>query len=113
MKQSKLALMTWLLGALTLPSPQPSRAGGGPSGFFDPPFGKLTLNIHVFEQNFSTPIHDTWIDTRGVMLMVLDAINNNEKASYALPPGAYLWFDGSDVLLRRGDGTTFLDLSDS
>src|SRR6185295_2906190 len=112
MKLSKIASVVSLLGLLVFSSPN-SNAGGGPSGFFTTPFGKLQIKIQVHEQNFGSPAKTTWIDNGALMRLVIECINSNEKANYTLPSGAHFWFTGSQVLIRDGDGNTFLNLSSS
>jgi hypothetical protein len=101
----------------------PAALAGNVGGFFFPPFGKVTLNGIMVDQGpikaaitqnaFSSSGDKHNFDTHYLMKVVVGAINNWEGSAFDLPPGASLFFTGSDFLILNPDGSTFLNVSDS
>jgi hypothetical protein len=121
MKLIKITSLFSLVGLLAFSSPQTVRAGTN-SGFFFPPFGKVTLNGLFVEGNVKASAAPNGFpsggdkhnfDTRSLMELCINAINDNEGSDFKFPLGGDLFFDGSDFLIRNPDGSTFLNLSDS
>ena len=52
-------------------------------------------------------------NTRKLIRLVVDAINQNEKAGIELEDGAYLWYNGNDIILYDRDGFVIVNLSNS
>jgi hypothetical protein len=120
MKLTKITSLFSLVGLLAFAS-QPARAGTN-SGFFFPPFGTVTLNgvfvespvkSSITQNGFPTGGNKHGFDTRYIMELCINAINDNEGSDFRFPLGASLFFDGSNFLIRNADGSVFLNLSDS